>query len=282
MENRKKLGEIFVEKGVITVKTVERALSRAKALNKRFGTLLEDMELVTGEELADALAIQYNCKTANNLSKLEITAELKQLIPMEVAIQNFLFPLKMDGKNLALAMADPTETKVVGNIAASKGLKIYPYIATKKDIHAAICKHYIGKEPNLTSEKTVLVVDDDNLIRNVFREILKNKGYRVVVATDGMDGYRQAISENPHVIVADKEMPKLDGYGLLNSLRNSPDTRHIPVILVTGTAMNPEEESKAFEKGFFDYITKPVKEVTLVARVKRAFQFFEHHYYWFD
>ena len=279
MGDRKKLGEIFVETGVVTVKTVERALTLAQAHNRRLGELLEDMGLVTGEELRDALAIQYKCKTANNLSKLEIAAELKQLISLEVAIENFLFPLKVEGKNLALAMADPTNTKVVENIAASNGLKIYPYIATKKDIHAAICKHYIGKEPNLTSEKTVLVVDDDNLIRNVYREILKKNGYRVVVAADGMDGYRQAISEKPHVIVTDKEMPKLNGYALLASLRNSPDTRQIPVILVTGTAMNAEEESKAFEKGFFDYITKPVNEITLAVRVKRAFQFYEHRYY---
>lgn len=275
MESRKKLGEIFVEKGIVTVRTVERALSRAKAHNRRLGELLEDMGLVTGEELRDALAVQYKCKTANNLSKLEIQAELKQLISLEVAIENFLFPLKVEGKNLALAMADPTNTKVVENIAASKGLKIYPYIATKKDIHAAICKHYIGKEPNLTSEKTVLVVDDDNMIRNMYRDLLKQKGYRVVVAADGMDGYRQAISEKPHVIIADKEMPKLDGYGLLNALRTSPETRYLPVILVTGSHMNPEEESKAFEKGFFDYIAKPVKEVTLLARVNRAFRFFE-------
>ncbi len=279
MGDRKKLGEIFVETGVVTVKTVERALTLAQAHNRRLGELLEDMGLVTGEELRDALAIQYKCKTANNLSKLEIAAELKQLISLEVAIENFLFPLKVEGKNLALAMADPTNTKVVENIAASNGLKIYPYIATKKDIHAAICKHYIGKEPNLTSEKTVLVVDDDNLIRNIYRDILKKNGYRVVVAADGMDGYKQAISEKPHVIVADKEMPKLDGYALLGSLRNSPDTRQIPVILVTGTAMNAEEESKAFEKGFFDYITKPVNEITLAVRVKRAFQFSEQRYY---
>lgn len=279
MGDRKKLGEIFVEKGVVTVKTVERALPRAQAHKRRLGELMEDMGLVTGEELRDALAIQYKCKTANNLSKLEIAAELKQLIPLEVAIENFLFPLKVEGKNLALAMADPTNTKVVENIAASKGLKIYPYIATKKDIHAAICKHYIGKEPTLTSEKTVLVIDDDNLIRNIYGDILKKNGYRVVVAADGMDGYKQAISEKPHVIVTDKEMPKLNGYALLASLKNSPDTRQIPVILVTGTAMNAEEESKAFEKGFFDYITKPVNEITLAVRVKRAFQFSEQRYY---
>lgn len=278
MENRKKLGEIFVERGVITVKTLERVLARAKLRSKRFGAVLEDMELVTGEELADALAIQYNCKTVSNLSKMELSGELKQLIPLEVAIQNFLFPLKMEGQKLALAMADPTETRIVENIAASNGLKIFPYIATKKEIHTAICKHYIGKEPSTSSEKTVLVVDDDNMIRNIYREILKSNGYRVVIASDGMDGYRQAISEKPHVIVADKEMPKLDGYGLLNALKSSPETRYLPVILVTGSHMNPEEESKAFEKGFFDYIAKPVKEVTLVARVKRAFRFFEHRY----
>src|SRR4030065_1250467 len=132
MGDRKKLGEIFVETGVVTAKTVERALTLAQSHNRRLGELVEELGLVTGEELRDSLAIQYKCKTANNLSKLEIAAELKQLISLEVAIENFLFPLKVEGKNLALAMADPTNTKVVENIAASNGLKIYPYIATKK------------------------------------------------------------------------------------------------------------------------------------------------------
>jgi CheY-like chemotaxis protein len=95
---------------------------------------------------------------------------------------------------------------------------------------------------------------------------------------DGMEAYKIVIAEKPHVIITDKEMPKLDGYGLLEALKNVPETSFIPVILVTGRTMNAEEEAKAFERGFFDFIPKPVSEVTLKARVKRAFHFHDHQY----
>lgn len=278
MENRKKLGEIFVENKILTPRLVERVLVRSQVLDKKFGKVLEDMELITGEELANALAIQYGYKVVKNLLELPVSAELKELIPLEVAMQNVLLPLKQENGWLALAMADPTETKIVSNIAIKNGLKISPYISSKKDILSAICKHYMGKELSNSTQRTVIVADDDLLILNMFKDILTSKGYRVVPALNGMEAYMAAISEKPSVIITDKEMPKMDGYALLGSLKNSPETRFIPVILVTGKAMNAEEESKAFDKGFFDFITKPVKEVTLLTRVNRALLFFDRQY----
>lgn len=278
MDARKKLGEIFIENHILTPKLVERILVRSHVLDKKFGKVLEDMELVTSDELANALAIQYGYKVVRNLLDLPITTELKELIPLEVAMENVLFPLKKENGWLALAMADPTETRIVENIAITKGLKIAPYISSKKDILTAICKHYMGKELSTSNQRTVLVADDDRLICNMFKDILSAKGYRVVTVLDGMAAYMSAISEKPSVIITDKEMPKMDGYALLGSLKNSPETRFIPVILVTGKAMNAEEESKAFDKGFFDFITKPVKEVTLLTRVNRALLFFDRQY----
>ncbi len=277
MAQRKKLGEIFVESGIITQQTADRVLARAKFLGKRFGTVLEDLDLITGEELANALAVQYGCKVVNNLSNHSYPADLLEFIPVEVAMQNMLFPLKREKNRLGLAMADPTETRIVGNIAANNGLTIIPFIATKKEIYAAICKHYLGKEVSISGQRTVLVVEDDKLILTMLGEILGKAGYRVVVAQDGMAAYKAVITEKPQVIITDKEMPKLDGYGLFDSLKNIPETRIIPVILIT-SGMNAEEEAKAFDKGFFDFINKPVKDATLLTRVKRAFQYFDRQY----
>jgi len=277
MAQRKKLGEIFVETGIITQQTADRVLARAQFLGKRFGTVLEDLDLVTGEELANALAVQYGCKVVNNLSNHTYPSGLLEFIPVEVAMQNMLFPLKREKDRLALAMADPTETKIVGNIAADNGLVIVPFIATKKEVYAAICKHYLGKEVSTCRDRTVLVVEDDKLIRSMLSEVLGKVGYRVVTAQDGMEAYKTVIIEKPQVIITDKEMPKLDGYGLFDSLKNIPETRIIPVILIT-SRMNAEEEAKAFDKGFFDFINKPVKDATLLTRVKRAFQYYDRQY----
>lgn len=277
MANRKLLGEIFVEKGLITRKTLERTLSRSKRLRKRLGTLLEEMELITGEELANALAEQYGYRVVSNFSHHHFSNELLELVPSDVALQNVLFPLKIENGRLALAMADPTETRIVSNIAANHGLTVIPFIATRKDINAAICKQYLGKDLDIRHERTVLVVEDDNLLGTMWSHLLTKEGYRVKLATDGMDAYKTVITEMPQVIVTERTVPKLDAYGLFNALRNLSETRHIPIILITGNG-EKEEEARAFEKGFFDFIFKPVNEVTLKTRVKRAFQNLEREY----
>jgi CheY-like chemotaxis protein len=234
------------------------------------------MELITGEELAGALAIQYGCKVVRNLPSQPVQQELLQFIPVGVAMQNMIFPLKREKNFLAMAMADPTNTRVVDNIAADNGLKIVPFIATKQDIHTAICVHYLGKQPSTPSANTVLIAEDDKMIQAMLGNILSKHGYRVVVAIDGMEAFRSVIAEKPHVIITDKEMPKLDGYAFLEALKNVPEARSVPVILVTGKILNAEEEAKIFDRGFFDFIPKPVSEVTLLTRVKRAFQVYEH------
>lgn len=272
MENRKKLGEIFIEGGVLTEKTVERMLAVSKRLNKRFGTVLEDFELITGEELAAALATQYGCRVASNFAGYSFSAELLGTISVDVAMQNYIFPLKIENKRLALAMADPTETRVVRNISANQGVTITPFIATRKEIYAAICKNYLQKEVSLSAAHTVLVVEDDKMIGTMFGDFLSKQGYRVIFAADGLEAYKAVLTEKPNVVLTDLMMPKLDGYGLFDALRTVPELASIPVILIT-SSMRPEDEVKAFERGFFDFIEKPVREGTLITRVKRALQF---------
>jgi len=277
MENRKKLGEIFIEGGVLTEKTVERMLAVSKRLNKRFGTVLEDFELITGEELAAALATQYGCRVASNFAGYSFSAELLGTISVDVAMQNHIFPLKLENKRLALAMADPTETRVVRNISANQGVTITPFIATRKEIYAAICKNYLQKEVSLSAAHTVLVVEDDKMIGTMFGDFLSRQGYRVIFAADGLEAYKAVLTEKPNVVLTDLMMPKLDGYGLFDALRTVPELASIPVILIT-SSMRPEDEVKAFERGFFDFIEKPVREGTLITRVKRALQFHDRKY----
>ncbi|HEY6873106.1 MAG TPA: response regulator [Geobacteraceae bacterium] len=277
MSEKKRLGEIFVGNGLITETTLQRVLARAKRLNKKLGIVLEDMEIITGKELAEALASQYGCKTVANFVRYTFSSELLRLIPADVAMQNLLFPLKVENGKLALAMSDPTENRIVANIAANNGLTVVPFIATRKDIIAAINRHYLGKEPAASNKKTVLVVEDDKMICTMLNNILTNAGYRVVLAMDGMEAYRAALADPPHVILTDKEIPKLDGYGLFAALKNLPETKHIPFILLTG-ASDGDEEERAFEKGFFDFLSKPVKEASLKTRIKRAYNSIAEEY----
>jgi len=173
-------------------------------------------------------------------------------------------------------MADPTNTKVVSNIATNNNLTVVPFVATCKEINMAICRNYFGTNITEPTRKTVLVVDDDKLILDTVSKIL-DQDYLVYTAIDGMEAYKEALSKKPHVILTDKEMPKLDGYKLLNSLKNLPETKAIPIILITVTT-SIEEELRALETGFFDFIHKPINAPILLARVKRAFDYFEKNY----
>ena len=277
MTNRKKLGEIFVEKGLITEITLQRALARAQRLKTKLGIVLEDIEVITGAELAEALATQYNCKTIANFSRYSFSPELLRIIPLDLALQSLVFPLKSENGKLALAMSDPTGSKILSNLAANSELVIVPFIATRRDIIAAINRHYLGKDPSAPTQKTVMIVEDNKMIIAMLSNILTKQGYRIVQAENGMEAYKAAVADPPHVILTDKEIPKLDGYGLFEALKNQPETRHIPIILLTGTS-DPEEEARAFEKGFFDFLTKPVRDATLVTRVNRAYKSISQEY----
>lgn len=275
----RKLGEILVERNLLCQVTVERVIKIATKLGKKTGAVLEEMGLITEEELAQALALQFNLRPLSSFAKAGFPPEVLAILPAEVALEHTLFPLTIDGNRLALAMADPTETKIVDNIAANNSLIIVPFISTKSEIRRAICKHYFGLDSVDTPKKTVLIVEDERITLGIMKDIL-SKHYRVITAADGIEAYKEVISKKPHVVLTDEEMPKLNGFGLLTALRAVPETKQIPIILISGTPSDTAE-AQAFEKGFFDFISKPVKEITLLTRVKRAYEFSEKQNYLF-
>jgi PleD family two-component response regulator len=156
-------------------------------------------------------------------------------------------------------------------------LKAIPYVSSRKEIKAAIYKHYFRADTIEPVRKTILIVDDDHMVLERLHKILA-RYYKVFSANNGMEAYKEAVTKKPHVILTDKEMPKLDGFGLLNAVQSMPETKRIPVILLSGST-NAELESKAFQNGFFDFIQKPIKETTVLTRVKRAFDFYEQQSY---
>jgi len=277
MEKWKQIGHILIENGTLSAKTVARVLDLSQKYHKRFGWTLEKLKLVTGDELAAALAQQYDLKLVSNLTKYSYPQEVLQIVTCEVAMQHLIFPLKRDSGNLLLAVADPTEMKFIDTLAANCGLRISMCVATKSEIYAAICKYYLGKEVQEPDKDTVLVIDDERVTQTSVRDILVKANYKVLIADDGMEGFKSIISGMPHVVLTDKVMPKFDGFALLNSIKTIPEIRSVPVILMSDK-LTPEEEMQVFDMGFFDYIPKPINSITLLSRVKRAFRFNDQKY----
>lgn len=112
----------------------------------------------------------------------------------------------------------------------------------------------------------ILIIDDSKLIAEFGRNILTEKGFEISYAPDGVIGLEKAKAENPDLILLDIVMPGLDGYEVCERLKADPDTKDIPIIMLTSKG-EPADRIKGLELGAVDYVTKPFDAGELIARV---------------
>src|SRR5438093_500163 len=115
--------------------------------------------------------------------------------------------------------------------------------------------------------RKVLLVDDEDSLRKVVKELLERDGYIVAEARDGAQALDQIDRVGPDIIVLDLNMPGLDGYGVLSHLRSRPTTADIPVIVLTAKG-DEDNEVRVFELGADDFLTKPFRARALSARLE--------------
>src|SRR3989454_1639732 len=113
----------------------------------------------------------------------------------------------------------------------------------------------------------VLLVDDEDSLRKVMRDLLERDGYAVTEARDGAQALDQVDRVGPDIIVLDLNLPGLDGYGVLSHLRSRPATANIPVIVLTAKG-DEDNEVRVFELGADDFLTKPFRARALSARLE--------------
>jgi DNA-binding response OmpR family regulator len=113
----------------------------------------------------------------------------------------------------------------------------------------------------------VLVIEDEQDVAELIRYNLAKEGYEVRVVANGVDGLKQARESRPDMILLDIMVPQLNGWEVCRRLKQEPDTREVPVIMVTGRV---EEGDKVlgFEMGADDYVTKPFSPRELLARIR--------------
>jgi len=268
----KQLGDILVEAEIISKKTLERALVRQKTEKQRLGAVLEEMGVITEEELAEALGRQFNFKIIKSFVNHEFSQELLDLVPSDFATKKMLFPLKQHENMLAVATTDPFDLEAMEMLSRITGFQIIPVVSTRKEILDAISKNYL-KRSNIRSENgfTILVVESSEPVATIIQVALSKEGYHVLTAHDGIDGLRLAEKERPQAIIADSILPRMDGYALFAALKSNPMTSNIPVIMLTSKA-SVEDEQKALETGFIDFIPKPVQPMRIVSRVRRVLE----------
>jgi len=121
--------------------------------------------------------------------------------------------------------------------------------------------------PEETRPVSILVVDDDAVVREFMSATLEDAGFRVAAVDDGESALRHCLDNTPDLIIADVLMPGIDGFELCQELRKRPETEYIPILVATGLD-DVSSIVKAFDAGATDFINKPIKWVILNYRVQ--------------
>jgi type II secretory ATPase GspE/PulE/Tfp pilus assembly ATPase PilB-like protein/CheY-like chemotaxis protein len=117
----------------------------------------------------------------------------------------------------------------------------------------------------------VLLVDDEDPLRKVLRDLLERDGYVVTEAADGVEALDQVDRVAPDIIVLDLNLPGLDGYGVLSHLRSRTATADVPVVVLTAKG-DEDNEVRVFEMGADDFLSKPFRAKALSARLQAVLQ----------
>lgn len=119
-----------------------------------------------------------------------------------------------------------------------------------------------------TVQPLVLVVDDSLTVRRIVQRLLVREGYRVALAKDGLDAMERLSQERPSMVLADIEMPRMDGFDLLRTIRNDAQFRDLPVIIITSHTTK-KHRSHATKLGANYFLGKPFLDKRLLALVER-------------
>lgn len=114
---------------------------------------------------------------------------------------------------------------------------------------------------------TILLVEDNEMNRDMLSRRLSRKGFNVIMAEDGQKGIDMAMSEQPALILMDLSLPVVDGWEATRVIKHTDTTKHIPVVVLTAHAMAGDEK-KARETGCEDFDTKPVDFNRLLAKIE--------------
>lgn len=117
--------------------------------------------------------------------------------------------------------------------------------------------------------RKILIVDDEQVLLYLLRVILKTEGFKVLTTADPHQALKLVDEDPPDLVIIDIKMPEIDGWQLCQTLRNKPDLKSIPIIILSIVKPDEKDKDKIKELEISEYITKPFEPLTLLAVVKR-------------
>ena len=121
-------------------------------------------------------------------------------------------------------------------------------------------------ENSLTSKK-ILLVEDNQMNSDMLSRRLERRGYKVVLAVDGLEAVDKSTTENPDLILMDISLPNMDGWEATLKLKKNNNTKNIPLIIITAHALKADRK-KAFEIGCDDFDVKPIDFKRLMSKIE--------------
>ncbi|MDA3902024.1 MAG: response regulator [Desulfuromusa sp.] len=269
---KKKLGEILIENKLISAETLNQALHKQGIKHRPLGQILEEMDVILEEDIAQGLSTQFNIPYLKHFARYDVENDALETIDAGLALAKQIFPLKIDNKTLYLAMANPLDMALQSELVFRLGMRISTFVATPEEIKLAIKKHYKTLQNQQSSNvQSILHIDANNSVLSAVQRMLDQHGIRGCQAHDGTEGLRLAVELRPQLIVTDIALPKLDGKTLFHALQEQQETAHIPVIALSSNP-STKEECELLEMGFYDFMAKPLEKDRFLARVKRGLQ----------
>lgn len=128
--------------------------------------------------------------------------------------------------------------------------------------------------------KHILIIEDNDFMLSLVREILDKSGFKTLTAKTGQDGYRLIREQTVDLIVLDRRLPDLDGNTLLERLKNKDDTKRIPVTMLS-SENHQDKILQSLKAGADDYIVKPFNSNVLVKKIQRLLKNAERENYFY-
>jgi CheY-like chemotaxis protein len=119
--------------------------------------------------------------------------------------------------------------------------------------------------------ETILIVDDSAMICHVVGQILKESGYKVLIAKNGREGYDLALKHGPQLIIMDVEMPFMDGMQATTLIKSEPVTTHIPILMFTSLS-GEDDIKRAKAAGCQGFLNKPISKEVIRTEVRKVLE----------
>lgn len=241
-------------------------------------------DYVEGELIKDMIKEEYITLMSKN-KDMAIIDEIREEKP-DIIIYDYSIK-ELDSEDfLIILKGDEKTQKIPIVLLYSEGTnrsKDREYIASyiKRPIDKENLKRAIHNASNIPAEKKgekrILIVDDDIIYREEIRKVMENIGYEVDEAKTGLEAINIINKKLPDLIVLDVILPDIDGFKILNRLKEDISTKHVPVILLSSIE-KAEEKAKGIILGAADFITKPFSAIEFSARIEMLLERTEEEY----